>query len=65
MASIRYSAPPGTEVSSAAPGTGAEVRISFGKDGTYTATDSAEIAVLDALAELEVHPIGFAPKDKE
>lgn len=61
MPSIRYAAPEGTEVASAAPGTGAEIRIAFSKAGFYTATDAAEITILDACAELEQHPITFAP----
>lgn len=61
MPSIRYAAPAGTEVSSTVPGTGEEVRISFSKDGFYTATKAEEIAALDAVAELEAHPITFAP----
>lgn len=32
------------------------------KDGIYSTSDEDEITALDSVAELEVHPISFAPK---
>jgi hypothetical protein len=60
MASSTYAAPKGTEVSTVIDGE--TVRVVF-KDGIYTCSTPALIAVLDDCAEAEGHPIGFAPKE--
>lgn len=60
MAKVSYRAEKGTEVSSTI--NDHNVLMVF-KDGTYTTADLDEIAVLDAVAELEDHPVSFAPKE--
>jgi hypothetical protein len=64
MASIGYSAPPETEVSFVTSA-GESRSVKFDKSGKYTTSKDDEIAALDACAELESHPISFAPKTKE
>lgn len=63
MASIGYVAPPDTSVSFTLPD-GSSRTVTF-KDGKYTASKDDEIAALDAVAELENHPVGFAPKSSK
>jgi hypothetical protein len=58
--SIGYSAPKDTEVSFITAA-GEAKSVTF-KDGKYTTTNEDEIAALDAVAELEEHPVSFAPK---
>jgi hypothetical protein len=64
VASIGYSAPPDTEVSFVTSA-GEAKRLKFDAKGHYTTSKEDEIAALDSCAELESHPIGFAPKSKE
>lgn len=59
---IRYCAPKGTEVCTNVGGE--EVRLRFDKDGYYSTSDPALIAILDDAATSENHFIGFAPKEK-
>jgi hypothetical protein len=61
MASIGYSAPPDTQVSFVLPDGRSKV-VKFSDKGTYSTSNADEIAALDALGELESHPIAFAPK---
>lgn len=60
MASIGYAAPEGTEVGFVTS-KGEAKSVKF-KNGAYTTSNEDEIAALDAVAELESHPVSFAPK---
>lgn len=58
---ISYSAPPDTQVSFVL-GDGRSKVVKFSDKGTYSTSSADEIAALDALGELETHPVAFAPK---
>jgi hypothetical protein len=60
---ISYSAPPDTKVSFTLPDGTSKV-VKFSDKGTYSTSKDDEIAALDVLANLAVHPITAAANQK-
>lgn len=61
---ISYSAPPETEVGFVTS-KGEAKSLKFSKSGTYTTSNAEEIAALDAVAQLEDHPVTASANKKE